>query len=193
MVRTVMRRVSLHASLGALFMLALGNTALADVQELRIRDQCDPVTFDAAVGPGACIGDGNITFDAFLAELTEDQSVGAWRFNPDHFHIDRGEPLRLVSRAGETHTFTRVAACGGGFIPLLNTLSGNLIPRPECATDVVDGNGNFVPQPPSPTNNFVPAGANLPGPTAGTLTLPRGFTRWQCCIHPWMRTEITVR
>ena len=190
--RTVMRRVSLHASLGALFVLALGSTALADdVQELRIRDQCEPASFNTAAGPGTCVGDGNITFDTFIAELTEDQSVGAWRFNPDHFDMDRGEPLRLVSRAGETHTFTRVAQFGGGFVDLLNALSGNPTPAPECA--VVNPDGSLAPQPPGPRNNFVTAGSIQNGLTAGSATLPRGVTRWQCCIHPWMRTEITVR
>jgi len=107
--------------------------------------------------------------------------------------MKRGEPLVLVSRAGETHTFTRVAAFGGGFIPLLNTLSGNPTPRAECATEIVDAKGNFVPQPPSTTNRFVAAGSTQNGLTADTLDLPRGTTRWQCCIHPWMRTKITVR
>src|SRR5262245_15956157 len=166
MMRTVMRRVSLHASLGALFVLALGSTALADdVQELRLRDQCDPVTFDAAAGPGTCVGDGNITFDAFIAELAEEQSVGAWRFNPDHFDMDMDEPLRLVSRAGETHTFTRVAQFGGGFVAPLNALSGNPIPALECA--VVHPDGSLTPQPPGPTNNFVTAGSIQNGLTAG--------------------------
>jgi hypothetical protein len=187
-----MRRVSLYASWGALFVLALGSTTGADdVQELRIRDKCDPVTFNKAIGPGTCIGDGNITIDAFIAELTEDQSVGAWRFNPDHFDMDTGKPLRVASRAGETHTFTRVAQFGGGFVAFLNALSGNPIPAPECA--VVNPDGTLASQPPSPTNTFVTAGSILNGLTAGSATLPRGLTQWQCCIHPWMRTAITVR
>src|ERR1051326_685888 len=50
-----------------------------------IRDYCDPASFNAAVGDGTCdrsIINGFITFDGFVAELTADQSVGAWRFAP---------------------------------------------------------------------------------------------------------------
>jgi hypothetical protein len=45
----------------------------------------------------------------------------------------------------------------------------------------------------SGTNLFVPAGANIQGPVAGKADLPKGKTKWQCCIHPWMRSEVTVR
>jgi hypothetical protein len=30
------------------------------------------------------------------------------------------------------------------------------------------------------------------GPTAGSSGLPVGTHRFQCCIHPWMRTVIEV-
>src|SRR4051794_6150228 len=80
----------------------------SNVLVIRIRDKCDPTTFNDSVGPGACVGDGNVTFAEFLAELTEDQKVGAWRFNPDQTQATLGQMLRLESRAGETHTFTQV-------------------------------------------------------------------------------------
>lgn len=37
-----------------------------------------------------------------------------------------------------------------------------------------------------------PAGAAEEGPTAGSSDLPVGLSRFQCCIHPWMRTVIEV-
>ncbi len=40
------------------------------------------------------------------------------------------------------------------------------------------------PQPASSTNIFVPAGATVPGPTVS------GEAKFQCCIHPWMRTTV---
>jgi hypothetical protein len=71
-----------------------------------------------------------------------------------------------------------VAQFGGGFVPDLNGISGNPVPAPECLNF-----GSIV---------FIPAGATEPGPTAGTSELPVGTSRFQCCIHPWMRTILTV-
>jgi len=164
-----------------------------DARVIRIRDDCEPASFNAAVGSGTCVGNGNTTFQEFIAELQEDQVVGAWRFNPDEFDVDSGSPLILESRAGETHTFTKVAEFGGGFIPALNNLSGNPVPRPECTTGVVLLNGNLQPQPQSQTNIFVPAFSTKAGPIAGSSILPVGQFKFQCCIHPWMRTRGNVR
>ena len=41
-----------------------------DRLDMRLRDDCDPATFNAAVGPGTCVGGGDTTFQAFLAEFT---------------------------------------------------------------------------------------------------------------------------
>jgi len=156
-------------------------------REVRLRDDCDPVTFNEVLGPGGCIGDGHTTFTAFIDELTEDQSVGSWKYNPDDFHIDRDEHLVLVNRGGETHTFTRVARFGGGFVANLNALSGNDTPAPECAE--VQADGTLRPRPPGPNNLFVPARSSQAGPAVA----PGGVIRFQCCIHPWMRTQLRVR
>jgi hypothetical protein len=101
---------------------------------------------------------------------------------------DRGQATSLESRAGELHTFTRVDEFGGGVIPLLNDLSGAGDTVPECVTAVPPNDMS------SPTNFVVEAGAHIPGPVAGSDALPRGkTTKWQCCVHPWMRSEVTVR
>jgi hypothetical protein len=75
-------------------------------------------------------------------------------------------------------TFTPVAAFGGGFVNELNGISGNPVPAPECLNC-----GSIV---------FIPAGGVEEGPTAGSSELPVGTHRFQCCIHPWMRTVIDV-
>jgi hypothetical protein len=185
--------MSKHLSVRALVVVSLlvvaaaaivGNSAV----EFRIRDDCDPATFNAAVGPGTCVEtfDGGTTFQEFLEELGEDRDVGPWRFNPDETRVERGQGTLLESRAGEFHTFTRVAEFGGGIVGLLNQIGGFGATRQEC------GQENVL-APPSGSNVFVPAGAHLHGPTGGTSALPKGKTKWQCCIHPWMRSEITVR
>ena len=171
---------------------AVGRAGSSDDGRLRIRDDCDPATFNAAIGAGACIGNGDTTFARFQAELADEQSVGSWRFNPDkEFQVDRGRALILESRAGETHTFTKVANFGGGFVAGLNAASGNPVPAPECA--IVNADGSLSPQPPSPANIFVRAGTTVAGPVAGSAILPVGRSKFQCCIHPWMRTTSRIR
>jgi plastocyanin len=142
------------------------------------------------VGPGTCVGKGTITFAHFIAELMRAQKVGAWHFDPAAGTMDPGTVLSLENRSGETHTFTKVKDFGGGFVALLNALSGNPIPAPECATVTL---GGLVPKPPSPSNIFVEAGETEAGPTAGRSIMPSGTTaKFQCCIHPWMRTDNQV-
>jgi len=158
---------------------------------IRIQDKCDPVTFNAAIGPGTCVGDGTITFEHFIAEVTSAHKAGVWQFDPAAGTLDAGTVLSLENRGGETHTFTKVANFGGGFVAGLNALSGNPVPVSECATVTL---GGLVPNPPSPSNIFVEAGETDPGPTAGSSILPRGkTTKFQCCIHPWMRMELTTK
>ena len=129
---------------------AVAAVASEGSRAFRIRDDCDPATFNAAIGAGTC----KVTFDG--------------------------------DTTGEFHTFTRVADFGGGIVPVLNTLAEAGATRPECGTP-------GVLAPPTTTNNFVPSGAAFPGPTAGSADLPKGTTKWQCCIHPWMRATITVK
>ena len=78
-------------------------------------------------------------------------------------------------RAGRVHTFTEVANFGGGRVPPLNLSQPGIPPltqAPECvAPGVVD----------------IPGGGK---DVVGGLT--PGNHRFQCCIHPWMRTLVKV-
>jgi hypothetical protein len=166
-------------------------------------DACDPASFNAAVGPGTCVAGhhGTTLFGDFIGELQTDHIAGAWRFNPllnateGNFKLVRlnlkaGDQTTIQNKGGETHTFTRVEKFGGGFIAPLNGLSGNPDLAPECAR--VLPNGALAPQPESATNQFVEAGTTEPGPTAGSAALPQGVSRWECCVHPWMRMVVVV-
>jgi hypothetical protein len=166
-------------------------------------DACDPDSFNAVVGPGTCVAGhhGQTLFGDFIGELQTDHIAGAWRFNPllnateGHFQLVRldlkeGDLTTIQNKGGETHTFTRVEKFAGGFIDVLNGLSGNADPAPECAKVLPDG--TLAPQPESATNQFVEAGLTESGPTAGTDALPKGLTRWECCVHPWMRMIVVV-
>ena len=192
--------------LAASMSVALLFGALAKAQTTKtitMRDACDPDSFNAAVGPGTCVPGhhGNTLFTDFIGELQSDQNAGAWRFNPmlnateGNFRLVRldlkdGDQTTIQNAGGETHTFTRVQRFGGGFISPLNALTGNPDPAPECAQVLPDG--TLVPQPESDTNQVVEAGKTESGPTAGSTALPRGVSRWECCIHPWMRVVVVV-
>ena len=148
---------------GALAIAASGRSIL-------MLDQCEPESFDAAVEPGTCVRNGGITFEHFIAALTTHQTVPSWRFSPDTIHVPHEVTLPIVNKGGETHTFTEVEEFGGGIVPVLNALTGNPIPAPECLQ--LTG------------ADFIPAGGEA------THTFEPGETeKYMCCIHPWMRAE----
>jgi plastocyanin len=144
-----------------------------------VKDKCDPATFNAVLGPGGCVGDGEVTFGDFVKQLTASQQAGAWRFAPAQATIDAGTPLAVSNTGGETHTFTMVAAFGPGFVPFLNDLVFGLgaTPIPEF----------IAPFPPATLASFMPAGSTR------TLNLAPGTYMFECGIHPWMKTTVTVK
>jgi plastocyanin len=146
----------------------------ARIQVLQMRDDCDSTSFNANIGAGTCVRRGSVTFDRFIADLTKDRFVGAWKNNPDQFNGKPGTSIDVTNIGGETHTFTRVASFGGGIVPLLNDLSGNTTVAAECA--------DLDP------STIVPAGGHMHG-----TALAAGTYRFQCCIHPWMRSTATLR
>ena len=186
--------------------MLLGSLAVANAQTTKtiiMRDACDPASFDAAVGPGTCQAGhhGTTLFPDFIAELQSDQNAGAWRFNPMlnategnfklvKLNLQSGDQTTIENLGGETHTFTRVDKFAGGYVAALNGLTGNPDPAPECAQVLPDG--SLAPQPESPSNQVVEAGLTESGPTAGSAALPEGTSRWQCCVHPWMRMVVVV-
>lgn len=162
----------------ALLSLTVGAGAFQGDKEFRLLDDCEPTSFNAVLGDGACVGNGHTTFDEFIAELEATQDAHKWRNQPSQAHLNVGRPTVIENRGGEVHTFTPVANFGGGFVPELNGISGNPVPAPECLNF-----GSIV---------FIPAGATEEGPTAGSSAMPVGISRFQCCIHPWMRTVVEV-
>jgi plastocyanin len=144
---------------------------------IRIQDDCDPETFNAALGDGACVGDGDTTLDELIEQLVEDGDAPKWRFHPHKTHVKAGERLRLVNQGGEPHTFTKVKRFGPGCVPELNEplgLTGP--PAADCAAAFA---------------------AVLPGGGAqavvGRSVLRPGVNRFECMIHPWMTATVTVR
>ena len=166
---------------------------------VEMRDRCEPASFNAAVGPGTCVGDGDITFPQFIARLQKTGTHNQWRFSRTNFDVRRGERINLENDGGEVHTFTKVDQFGGGFVIPLNALSHNFTPSPACA--VYDNNGpvlntedpsgtTFVPVGPNATSIFVPADGQG---SLDTAPLAGGMYRFECCIHPWMQAVVRVR
>lgn len=149
------------------------NAAALRVMNVNILDNCDGPSFNAAVGPGTCSRTSGINFAQFLNLLGKHQTVSSYRFSPAGFTVHVGQNIAAVDLGGEVHTFTRVADFGGGVVPLLNTLSGNPTPAPECLT--------------LPGSEFLPPGAT----DVESVGAP-GTAKFQCCIHPWMRAVAQV-
>lgn len=145
----------------------------SNTRTVRMLDRCDPESFNAVLGEGTCIGKGEVTFDRFIRQLEESGVAHAWRFVPPNVNMRVGQTLLAVNRGGEAHTFTEVEEFGGGIVQLLNDLSGNPIPAPECLT--------LAPE------AFIP-----PGGTQEDEEDEAGTELYQCCLHPWMRTVVHI-
>ena len=143
-------------------------------------DECDPATFNAALGADFC---KNVTLGAFtkLGDLLSNAEAGTpdhgWDFEPDTLTIKDGTTVNVVDQGGEPHTFTEVANFGGGFIPLLNTPAQTTVP--ECA-------GGF-------SNIAVARTRILQGSQLQVMGLSKGEHNFQCCIHPWMHLKVEVK
>ena len=165
-------------AVAALVVLGFAGTAQAakgpgrdGAQVIQIQDRCDPVTFTANDIP--CVGNGDTTFTDFLAEFLKNGSVGHWRFHPDNTDIRAGQPITATNVGGEFHTFTKVDQFGPGCVPQLNQGQA----PPAFCNDPAVFPGTGVP----------------PGGSRTVTGLAPGTYKFQCLIHPWMHTIVTVR
>jgi plastocyanin len=142
-------------------------------------DECDPATFNAALGADFC---KNVTLGAAtkLTDLFAKAKAGTpdpgWDFEPDTVHMKKGTILDVVDQGGEPHTFTEVGHFGGGFIGPLNSGENTVS---ECA----DGFSNLA----------VARTRILQGSHIQITGLSKGEHLFQCCIHPWMRVKVEVK
>lgn len=157
-----------------------------DSPRIKIQDDCQPATFNLnppdGAGPGTCRAnfDGETSFQKFIQQIIRFHKAEDWKFDDTPDKVDAGTTIHLRNEGGETHSFTRVANFGGGIVPPLNALLGLAGPVPECIA--MNAGATFVP---SQTKDQV-------GPTL--TNADQGKTvKFQCCIHPWMRTEVRVR
>jgi plastocyanin len=160
--------------------LALAQESQPHLSQVVALDECDPVTFNEALGPGFCKNVA-LGYSTTLADLFSEAQSGhpdpKWDFEPDILKIKQGTPLSVVDQGGEPHTFTEVAHFGGGFITGLNGPGEKTVP--ECA-------GGFGKVKVARTRI-------LQGSNVQITELSKGEHRFQCCIHPWMRMKVEVK
>jgi hypothetical protein len=166
------RRIGVVAvSLAALAIAAPGSAAAGTVRNVQIMDRCDPATFNAMFGDGVCtLRTSGVPVQTFLSFVNPaDGGLSAWRFSPGQIRLRPGQRLQLNNRGGETHTFTEVVDFGTGVVPPLNAA---LPPGTDPAVPI--GDLRFVP----------------PGQRLDMAALSTGSHRFECLIHPWMRTTV---
>ena len=172
----------------AIAILVLGSVAIpasadahgSHTRRVRMQDNCDPATFDAAFGPGTCLdnhGHDNVTLPEFFAALNPvDFGHEDWNFKPSELDLDSGDSIKVVVRGGEYHTFTEVPKFEPGCIGVINDLLGLTgVPSVfDCATLFT-----------------TPSGVH-PGDSITVSGLSDGTHLFMCEIHPWMRSVVTV-
>ena len=152
------------------------------VSQIVALDECDPITFNAALGPDFCrnVALGALGFSTTLQDLFAKAAAGkpdpGWDFEPDVLRIKEGTTVVVTDQGGEPHTFTEVKQFGGGFIEPLNSGEREV---PECS-------GGF-------SNVSVAKTRIIQGSSTETSSLSKGTHRFQCCIHPWMRVTVEVK
>jgi len=168
--------------IGATTALAQTKSSQADrpgLAQIVALDECDPNTFNAKLGPDFChnvtLG-AFTTFDDLFAKAAAGTPDPGWDFEPDTVRIKEGTVLTIADEGGEPHTFTEVENFGGGFVAGLN---GGEETIPECS-------GGFK-------NLDVAKTRILQGSHIEVTGLKKGEHKFECCIHPWMRTTVVVK
>jgi plastocyanin len=172
---------ALFGSLAIAAVAAVGVTALVSGTSLagpngggqvRMLDECDPVSFAAAGVP--CVGHGDVTIQEVGASVAATGGHPEWKFKDSKVSLKAGKSLLVQNRGGETHSFTEVSNFGTGIVDALNSpLQGS---GPAIPVDASTVGGSFVD----------------PGKSITIVGLKPGTHMFQCLIHPWMRTVVTV-
>jgi plastocyanin len=139
---------------------------------VELRDACQKASWDVEF-PGLCSKDaGSVSLPEFRAQLAKGGS-GAWWIRQRALTLDAGDTVAATDVGGILHTFTEVDQFGKGCVPEWN----------QAVSEAVDN------------CDFGKFGATvlLTGQTSKPQTLSVGVHKFQCLVHPWMRTTITVK
>ena len=122
--------------------------------------------FNAAVGPGTGVGNGEVTLARLLDKVMRLQRAPQWQLVQGQRHVSVRPSFVTTNTGGETHTFAQVKQFGGGIAPFLSAPAGATTPAPECTDGTAAGtiaNGDRL---------LVPAAGFLASvaPPGGTFT-----------------------
>lgn len=198
--------------------LALGSTLLvvSAVQASAGGDRVIELRDDCSNAPDSgfptCTIPGSTDLEEFREEIRDHEFDGHWKYNPggvsvqgSTVDVDEGGKVVLINKGGQLHTFTRVAAFGGGFLPTINVGSpvsapctdwcANAVPVTECSRGFQADGITPIPRGPGPNSFFLNP---FPSPSVVLQTgpgtnLPAGTYKYQCCLHPWMRLNLVVK
>ena len=176
----------LSAGLASLALGTMGvGSAFADSKTLHIEmtDDCDPATFNAVIGKGTCVGDGDTTFGAFIAEVQATHRAEDWVFDPSLATVRRKQTVIADNVGGETHSFTCVTVFGGGIVDALNQASGNTKLATACGNQTLADSFGA---------SLVLAGGSKAFDLSKAEQASPGVFQFQCLIHPWMRSVLRV-
>jgi plastocyanin len=169
-------RLSL-ALLPALLILTGCKDTYGATKVVELQDDCDPATFNAALGDGTCQrSSAGVTLANFTAELQTNHTAAAWTIVPATLEVSEGTSLPVMNTGGELHTYTEVEDFGGGVVPMLNQLSGNTTVAPECMNQSLFASSSI-----------------RAGQTMQHTFDEKGTEKYQCCLHPWLRETVTIR
>ena len=185
-----------HVMTCAIAILALGTLAIPTTAQakdghdhghsrrVRLLDNCDPATFNAAFGDGICVPHGNkptTPLPEFLAKLNPaDGGHPLWANKPTELEIEANDSIKVVVRGGEFHTFTEV--------PFTEGLQAGCFAGINVALELTN------PPTQAQCDEFF-ATTGVVAYCGSTLTvsgLSEGSHLFMCEIHPWMRTVVTV-
>ena len=138
---------------------------------LELRDACDKTSWEAEF-PGLCTkATGSVSLSEFREELA-DGGDGAWWIRQRAIGLDQGDTIVSKNVGGIIHTFTEVDQFGKGCVAEWN----------QAVKETVDNCdfGKFIGTLVQPGESSAPEKPSV------------GVHKFQCLIHPWMRTTVTV-
>ena len=169
-----------HSSMHHMTMGSNGDDRRAPSAQFVALDECDPTTFNAALGPDFCKNVA-LGYTTTLSDLLTEAGSGHpnpnWDFEPDSMTVPQGTVIKVTDQGGEPHTFTEVKEFGGGFIAPLNGPGETAVPECVGGFSAVDVAKTRIIQ----------------GSTVEIANLSKGKHQFQCCIHPWMRVTVNVK
>ena len=93
-------------------LLAFASTTMGASEHRRVSllDDCDAASFNAVLGPGACVKDGDVTFGELIEQLLSMGEAPAWRNAPELMQIGSGGTIDAAASSIRSPRSPRSAA-----------------------------------------------------------------------------------